>query len=89
MTVLRAFLYRRMYRHARVASVMERAQNLLTDLFDAFMARPSLLPNDWVQRCGEPGGVRTARAVCDYIAGMTDNFASQEYRRLFHAEFPL
>ncbi len=86
---LKSFLYRRMYRHQRVIQVMEGAQKMLTQLFQAFMADPSLLPNDWSAQCGDPGESRTARAVCDYVAGMTDRFALQEYRRIFHMEFAL
>jgi dGTPase len=86
---LKSFLYRRMYRHQRVIAVMAGAQKMLTQLFQAFMAEPSLLPNDWHAQCGNPGESRTARAVCDYVAGMTDRFALQEYRRIFHMEFPL
>jgi dGTPase len=78
-----------MYRHHRVMDVMTNAQKALTALFDAFIAEPNLLPKDWTEQCGAAGERQTARAVCDYIAGMTDRFALQEYRRLFHAEFPL
>jgi dGTPase len=86
---LKAFLHRSMYRHHRVMDVMTNAQKALTALFDAFLAEPNLLPKDWTEQCGAAGERQTARAVCDYIAGMTDRFALQEYRRLFHAEFPL
>jgi dGTPase len=86
---LKDFLFRRMYRHERVIQVMRNAQLALTKVFGAFMADPSLLPTDWMEACGAPGDRVTARAVCDYIAGMTDRFALQEYRRIFHMEFPL
>jgi dGTPase len=86
---LKAFLFRHMYRHPRVMQVMSNAQKALADLFGAFMAEPSLLPEEWTLECGKPGDARTARAVCDYIAGMTDRFALQEYKRLFRVEFPL
>jgi dGTPase len=86
---LKEFLHRSMYRHRRVVEVMTNAQAGLTALFDAFITDPNLLPKDWMEQCGAAEETRTARAVCDYIAGMTDRFALQEYRRLFHAEFPL
>ncbi len=86
---LKSFLYRRMYRHRRVIEVMQGAQKMLTQLFQAFMSDPSLLPSDWSAQCGDPGESRTARAVCDYMAGMTDRFALQEYSRIFRTEFPL
>ena len=86
---LKEFLLRRMYRHPRVLQVMQNAQVVLTNLFNAFAADPLLLPKDWMVQCGGPGDRATARATCDYMAGMTDRFALQEYRRIFHMEFPL
>jgi dGTPase len=86
---LKEFLSQRMYRHPRVLQVMQNAQVALTDLFKAFTADPSLLPKDWMAQCGTPGDQATAHATCDYIAGMTDRFALQEYRRIFHMEFAL
>ncbi len=83
---LKSFQMRNMYRHPRVAGSMDRAQAVVTDLFEAFVADPSLLPPDWAQgaRQGVPGMV--AR---DYIAGMTDRFALAEYSRVFHTEIQL
>lgn len=83
---LKAFQMRNMYRHPRVAGSMERAQAVVTDLFQAFVADPDLLPPDWAQgaRQGVPGTV--AR---DYIAGMTDRFALAEYQRVFATEIQL
>jgi dGTPase len=86
---LKVFLFRRMYRHPRVMQVMTGAQQALADLFNAYMNDPSRLPREWAAECGAPGDRRTARAVCDYIAGMTDRFALQEYKRIFLVEFPL
>lgn len=83
---LKGFQMRNMYRHPRVASSMNRAQAVVTDLFEAFVADPDLLPPDWAMaaRRAVPGTV--AR---DYIAGMTDRFALAEYRRVFHTEIQL
>jgi dGTPase len=86
---LKGFLLERMYRHQRVLQVMQKAQVALSELFAAFMAEPAMLPKDWLVQCGNPGDRATARAVCDYIAGMTDRYALQEYRRIFHMEFRL
>jgi dGTPase len=86
---LKEFLSLRMYRHHRVLQVMQNAQVALTSLFGAFMADPALLPSDWMDQCRDAGDSITARVVCDYIAGMTDSFALQEYHRIFHMEFPL
>ncbi len=86
---LKEFLSVRMYRHQRVLQVMQNAQVALTRVFGAFMADPALLPRDWMDQCRAAGDPVTARVICDYIAGMTDSFALQEYRRIFHMEFPL
>ena len=83
---LKRFQMERMYRHPRVASSMNRAQAVVTDLYEGFVADPGLLPPDWAlaARAAAPGTV--AR---DYIAGMTDRFALAEYARVFHTEIQL
>jgi dGTPase len=87
MVALKQFLYRRMYRHERVMAVMARAKDQLTALFGAYMADPRLMPADWARNCGAEE-IAKARAVCDYIAGMTDGYAQQEYARIYGAESP-
>ncbi len=81
---LRQFLFVRMYRHARVMSSMDKAKTVVEELFRALSYDPSLLPADWAAGCGQAGDTATAGIVRDYIAGMTDRFALQEYRRIFH-----
>ena len=79
---LKEFLFARMYRHPRVMGPMERAKALVTDIFAALNANPSLLPPGWAARCGMAGGEATGRVVRDYIAGMTDTYALAEYGRI-------
>ena len=81
--VLRRFLMARMYRHWRVNRSRSHAKRILRQLFDLLLAEPELLPPDWQAGGDGPGGLKTARRVCDYIAGMTDDFAIDEHRRLF------
>jgi dGTPase len=83
---LKKFQMEKMYRHPQVVAVMTRAMAVVTDLYEAFVADPHLLPPDWetAARAGVPGTV--AR---DYIAGMTDRFALEEYRRVFQTEIEL
>jgi len=83
---LKKFQMQNMYRHPRVVASMTRAQEVVSDLYQAFVADPGLLPPDWAQeaRKATPGTV--AR---DYIAGMTDRYALTEYARIFHAEIQL
>jgi dGTPase len=83
---LKAFQMENMYRHPKVTGSMTRAQAVVTDLYEAFVADPALLPQDWAQaaQAAVPGMV--AR---DYIAGMTDRFALTEYSRVFCTEIQL
>ena len=75
---LKRFLYAGLYRHPRVDDVMDRARRVVRQLFDAYAADPSLLPDEHRERVGALG----LRAVADYIAGMTDRFALREHARL-------
>jgi dGTPase len=86
---LKTFLFAHMYRHPRVEASMESAQRVVTELFEAFSRDPALLPPDWAALCRQPGDSLTAGAVRDYIAGMTDRFALQEHRRIFHTEISI
>jgi dGTPase len=83
---LKAFQMQNMYRHPRIAGTMIRAQAVVTDLYEGFVADPGLLPAEWADaaRDAVPGTV--AR---DYIAGMTDRFALAEYARIFRTEIQL
>jgi dGTPase len=86
---LKRFLFTHMYRHERVMASMNKAKGLISDLFAALVADPALLPADWAAGCGAPGDAVTAGVVRDYIAGMTDAYAIQEYSRIFHKEICL
>jgi dGTPase len=80
---IRGFLWEHMYRHYLVNRMISKAKRVVTDLFDLFVSEPQVLPKEWQERCELPRTVETARAVCDFIAGMTDRFALEEHRRLF------
>ena len=84
--VLRRFLMARMYRHWKVNRSRSHAKRILRQLFELFLAEPELLPPDWQAGGDGAGGQKTARRVCDYIAGMTDDFAIDDHRRLFRLE---
>ena len=81
---LKKFLYHRMYRHYKVNRMASKARRVVQDLFKLFVAEPECLPNDWRERCDASGSRQTARAVADYIAGMTDRFAFLEHQRIFN-----
>jgi dGTPase len=83
---LKTFLYSSLYMHDRVAKMREEAAVILENLFALFMDCPRKLPEQELRRSErlyeELGISGRARAVTDYIAGMTDRYAAQEYRRL-------
>jgi len=79
---LKNFLRTRLYRHYRVLRMSAKSQRILSDLFGVFMADYRLLPPQY-QRQAEAD---RARAVADYIAGMTDRYAIREHRRIFAVE---
>ena len=77
---LKDFLLTNLYRHYRVVRMGNKAGRLLRDLFEAYAAEPLQLPPRHQERIAEDGA---QRAVCDYLAGMTDRFALDEHRKLF------
>jgi len=85
----KTFLFERMYRHPKVMTSVFRARKVIRDLYAELSAEPVLLPPDWAAACGMPNDAETASVVRDYIAGMTDNFAIQEHRRVTHTEIDL
>lgn len=80
---LKKFLFDYMYRHYRVNRMASKARRLVQELFRLFLDEPNTLPPDWRRKTAGPGTERTAIAVADYIAGMTDRYAIDEHRRLF------
>ena len=78
---IKAFLFARMYRHPDVKKVREQADSIVRRLFEAFMGDPAAMPGEWAAKADQG----RARAVGDYIAGMTDRFAIAEHARIFDA----
>jgi dGTPase len=99
---LETFLHERVYQHHRIRRMAAKGQRFLTALFGEFVRSPDLLPERHLSRwepvevrlgASPPRIVhlsgretRIERVVADYLAGMTDRFARQEYLRLFHPE---
>ena len=73
---LKRFLFANLYRHPQVMQTTGQAQTVVRELFDAYVAHPSEMPESFACRPDAP------RAVADYIAGMTDRFAMREHERL-------
>jgi dGTPase len=82
-SLLKRFLHENLYRHYLVNRMTTKARRIITELFDAFMAEPILLPPDHRLPHGVLDQQLHARKVADYIAGMTDRYAMREHRRLF------
>lgn len=76
---LKRFLFENLYRHYRVLRMTTKAQRIVRELFVAFHADARLLPPDY--RRDDP--IAQARAIADYIAGMTDRYAIGEHKRMF------
>ncbi|QDJ50224.1 deoxyguanosinetriphosphate triphosphohydrolase [Bordetella hinzii] len=76
---LKKFLFDNLYRHYKVVRMTSKARRIVRELFEAFLGDPRLLPPDY-RRSEERD---QARAIADYIAGMTDRYAIGEHRRLF------
>jgi dGTPase len=76
---LKDFLYNHLYRHHRVVRMAVKAERIITDLFRAYHDEPEMLPHHVQEAIDEHGLERT---LCDYIAGMTDRYAVEEYRKL-------
>ena len=85
---LRAFLHARMYRHWRVNRTTQKCKRALQVMFSLLHGEPRQLPPAWQARAGEAGSTAAARAVCDYLAGMTDRFALEEHRRMTDPTVP-
>jgi dGTPase len=73
---LKRFLYANLYRHPQVMQTMERARQVVRELFDAYLAGRAAMPPSYAQRADRE------RAVADYIAGMTDRYALREHEKL-------
>ena len=79
---LKEIMRQRLYRHYRVSRMTEKAGRVLARLFETYMTEPRQIPEHILKRA-EHDNEPIARVVADYIAGMTDRFALDEYRKLF------
>jgi dGTPase len=77
---LEQFLDRRVYNHSRVQRMAVKGGRIIRQLFEEFCRAPQLLPERYSRRIGTQS---PERIVCDYVAGMTDRYAQDEFLRLF------
>ena len=81
---LKRYLFDNFYRNYRVVRMATKAKRTINALFEAYVSVPMQLPNELQERI--KNGEVLQRVVCDYIAGMTDRYAIQEYKRLYDPE---
>lgn len=78
---LKDFLYNNLYRHHRVVRMAKKAERTIEEIFNAYREEPKMLAAHFQGMIEERGLERT---ICDYIAGMTDRYAIEEYQKLFN-----
>ena len=84
---LKKFLLQQLYRHPQVIRTTGLAQQIVRELFDAYLNNPQEMQGRFLARseaacCATDELSAAARVVADYIAGMTDRFAGREHERL-------
>jgi len=79
---LKQFLRRNLYQHYKVNRMSAKAERIIRELFETFFIDTGLMPYEYQAYAKQD----KARAVSDYIAGMTDRFAIREHQRLFTVE---
>jgi dGTPase len=77
---LRIFLMDNLYKNFRVIRMSDKARRFITELFRVYLEKPEQLPPYDQKRINKTG---RHRVICDYIAGMTDRYALDEYKKLF------
>ncbi|MEK6531509.1 MAG: deoxyguanosinetriphosphate triphosphohydrolase [Deltaproteobacteria bacterium] len=79
---LKRFLKQNLYSHHRVTRMADKAERIISELFKAYAREPKLLPPN-IHTVIASARRDKHRVICDYIAGMTDRFALDEYKKLF------
>ncbi|ABA88882.1 deoxyguanosine triphosphate triphosphohydrolase, putative [Syntrophotalea carbinolica DSM 2380] len=84
--ILKQFLRERLYRHHKVERMRVKVERILSMIFESYLKTPSLLPAEYHARFEIHG---KERAICDLVAGMTDRYALDEYKKLFEPYEPV
>ena len=77
---LKDFLQENVYQHYKVERMRIKAERYIKLLFETYRDNPTLLPEKYRHRISDE---QQERVICDYIAGMTDRYALDEYKKLF------
>ena len=83
---LKKFLFKNMYKHYKLNRMTSKAKRVVTKLFDLLIKEPECLPQELYIQCQNTSKTGLARIVTDYIAGMTDRYALDEYQNLFDVQ---
>ncbi len=90
---LKRFLQASLYRHPRVQEMTSRANSVVTGLFELYFSEPAVMPAEHARRAAdwqaESGSAGRARAVADYVAGMTDRYALSAYKQHIDASLEI
>ncbi len=84
---IKKFLFEKMYRHWKVNRLRFKASRVIQGLFEIFFSESDVLPEDWGKLAKQLDETERARLICDYIAGMTDQYALMEYQKLTDNDF--
>ncbi len=85
---LKQFLRERLYRHYRVMRMTRKAEQIISELFSAFMEEPRMLPDEQYEQFQTHTREEAPRIIADYIAGMTDRYALSEHQKIFNPPAP-
>ena len=81
---LKRFLHKNLYQHPDVKMMTDKAVNVISNLFEAYLNDINLLPKEYLKYNLEKINNKSKeRVISDYIAGMTDRFALEEYKKLY------
>lgn len=79
---MRRYMFENVYTNGKAKGEEQKAENIVKELFLYYMEHPELLPNEYVERMWYTGETQE-RSVCDYIAGMTDQYAISKFQEFF------
>ena len=79
---LKSFMYERLYLHPEQVATAQKAHEVVASLFAAYSQQPALMADGWIEQADEAEPARS-RHIADFIAGMTDRYAIDQYARIF------
>ena len=79
---MRKYMFENVYTNPRAKGEEQKAENILRELFQYYMEHPELLSTEYIERMWQSGETQE-RSVCDYISGMTDQYAIAKFQEFF------